>query len=109
MESREELIYKLDSIIDTETRGETDFDYDDEIEINVSEYKTIENSGYTLTFQTITIGDYTIKANHYTGKMLVDTAEQLRNSINKIGLEKTIETLTRPQDPFDTKIRDLLE
>ena len=105
MENKEKLIYEIDKLIDN-TEDTKEFEFDKDITIAVEEYKTRENSGYITTFQTIRVKDYFIKCNHLKGQELVLNAERIRESIDKIGIDKTIEELTKPQDDYDTKIRE---
>ena len=107
IEKRKQLISEINHCIDNDwVKIEEVFGFDNDIKIAVEEYKTFENSGYTMTFQSIRIGNYSIKCYHDNGEKLVERAELLRASIDKIGIEKTIETMTHEQDWADKEIRE---
>lgn len=106
-EKKKELISHINNFINNgRVLVEDVFDFDDDIKIAVEEYKTVFNDGYCTTLQTIRVGDYIINCHHDRGGELVAKAEMLRESINEVGIEKTIETMTHEQDWTDKQIRE---
>ena len=103
---KESLIKRInESINDDSLRDEEVFNFDNDIDIVVEEYKTRENDGYCITLQTIKVKDYTINCHHDNGKKLVEECEMLRASIDKIGIDKTIERYTNG-DSWNERMRE---
>ena len=105
-EKKKELISRINNFIDNDrVLIEDVFDFDDDIKIAVEEYKTVFSNGYCTTLQTIRVGDYVINCHHDHGEKLVAKAEMLRESINEVGIEKTIERYTKG-DEYSKNIKE---
>ena len=105
-EKKKELISRINNFIDDDyVRIEIVFDFDDDIKIAVEEYKTVFSDGYCTTLQTIRVGDYIINCHHDHGEKLVAKAEMLRESIDEVGIEKTIERYTKG-DEYSKNIKE---
>lgn len=91
---KQKLIMEIDKFINTDVYGDVKFEFDKDITIVVDEYKTYASDGYSTTFQSIKVGKYSIKCNHFDGAELVEKAELLQNKLKTQSIEDTIKELT---------------
>lgn len=112
MLDKQSLRFKLkDSINQEWVRGDFNIKVDDNIEVVVSERKTIESHGYTLTSQTIQLGDYSIKMGFRDIDTIIEIVETLYKAFQDgLTLEEIIEKYTVIQDAYSPEtIREWYE
>ena len=92
--TEQELITLINKYVNTEN-GDLTIQFDNDIKIQVLEYKHEFNDGYTITYQNIMVGQYEIDMCHAGGSVLVKRAKQLQRAIKEQGVEQAVLNLTQ--------------